>query len=184
MKKHIHIFGASGTGTTSIAKIVADHLGYRHLDADDYFWEKTEVPFTTERDTAECLELLQADMAASENWILSGSVTGWGDDVLPPRFDLVTFVYVPQAERIERLKLREKQRYGDRILPDGDRYASFLDFIDWAKGYEAGTGTGRSLPKHEAFLQKIQVPILRVENRNLSESVRLVEKAIMDNDTF
>lgn len=178
MKNHIHIFGASGSGCTTIAREVAANLGFQHFDADDYFWEKTEIPFTRERDVDECLRLLQADMDARDQWILSGSITGWGDFVLTPRFDLVVFVYVPQEERLNRLKHREKQRYGDRILPGGDRHQSHMEFIEWAEGYEAGAGTGRSLPKHEAFLRTIQVPILRVENRDLSESVRLVATAI------
>jgi adenylate kinase family enzyme len=178
MKKRIHIFGASGSGSTTIASEIAANMGYTHFDADDYFWEKTEIPFTRERDAEERLRLLQADMDDHETWILSGSVTGWGERELTPRFDLVVFVYVPQEERIERLKHREKKRYGDRILPGGDLHMSYLVFVDWAAGYDAGTKTGRNLMKHEAFLQTIQVPVLRIENRDLAASVRLVEAAI------
>ena len=35
MKKHIHIFGASGSGTTTIAKAVSERLGYAHFDSDN-----------------------------------------------------------------------------------------------------------------------------------------------------
>lgn len=42
MKQRIHILGASGSGTTSIAKNVCSKLDYAHFDSDNYFWENTK----------------------------------------------------------------------------------------------------------------------------------------------
>ena len=67
MKKHIHLFGVSGSGTTAIAAQLSAHLGCAHFDAD---------PFTQERDREECLRLLRRDLAGTNRWVLSGSVTG------------------------------------------------------------------------------------------------------------
>lgn len=41
----IHVFGAAGAGVTTLARALADHLGHRHLDADDYLWMPTEPPY-------------------------------------------------------------------------------------------------------------------------------------------
>ena len=38
MKNVIHIFGASGSVTTTLGKKICDELGYRFMDTDDYFW--------------------------------------------------------------------------------------------------------------------------------------------------
>ena len=38
MKKHIHIFGASGAGTTPISQNVCGHPGYSNFASDSYFW--------------------------------------------------------------------------------------------------------------------------------------------------
>lgn len=46
MVKHIHILGASGSGTTTLARALAVKTGYAHFDTDDYFWLPTKVPFT------------------------------------------------------------------------------------------------------------------------------------------
>jgi 2-phosphoglycerate kinase len=35
MQQHIHIFGASGSGTTSIAQGICKKIGYQHFDSDD-----------------------------------------------------------------------------------------------------------------------------------------------------
>jgi len=38
MKSVIHIFGASGSGTTTLAKKISEELGHRMMDTDDYYW--------------------------------------------------------------------------------------------------------------------------------------------------
>lgn len=177
MKKHIHIFGASGSGTTTIAKGVCKEVNYKHFDSDDYFWLPTSDPFTVERDREECMHIIQNDLHSYNQWILSGSITGWGD-ILLPLFDLVVFVYVPQDIRIERLKKREYERYGNRILYGGDRYEESSDFIEWAAAYELGTRRGRSLSKHEAWLKDVTCPVIRVENNDLDESIQKVINVI------
>lgn len=176
MKKHLHVFGASGSGTTTIAAEVSARLGYAHLDADQYYWLPTPQPFTQPRDPETRLEMLRSDLAAADRWVLSGSVVGWAE-TLAPLFDLAVFVYVPADLRIERLKKREAERYGARILPGGDRYADHLDFVAWAASYDAGTCRGRTLQKHEAWMQTLTCPVLRVENIDLSKSVDAVLRA-------
>jgi adenylate kinase family enzyme len=173
MKQRIHILGASGSGTTTIAKSVCSKVGYSHFDSDNYFWENTKEPFTVERNRNECLQLMQADLMNCDKWVLSGSLSGWGD-ILIPLFDLVVFIYVPQDIRIERLKLREVQRYGDRILIGGDRYEDSKNFIEWAEAYDSGTKNGRSLAKHKAWLANIKCPVIEVINYDLENSVEQV----------
>ena len=47
---HIHVMGASGSGTTSLGRALADRLDIAHLDTDDFFWLPTDPPFTTPRE--------------------------------------------------------------------------------------------------------------------------------------
>lgn len=37
MKKIIHLFGASGSGTSTLGKYIREKLGYFFMDTDDYF---------------------------------------------------------------------------------------------------------------------------------------------------
>jgi len=179
LKKRIHIFGASGSGTTSIAKNVCDKINYSHFDSDNYFWMPTSDPFTTERPQEERIALMENDLSNGDYWILSGSLTGWGDALIP-FFDLVVFVYVPQEVRVERLKKREYERYGDEILPGGKRHESSNEFLEWAASYDAGTRNGRSLPKHEKWLESIECQVVRITNNLFDDSVNTVIKVITD----
>jgi len=178
MKKHIHIFGASGSGTTTIAKLISEKLRIKHFDSDDYFWMKTKEPFTVQRDREECLDLLEADLSSCDEWILSGSVVGWGNQ-LHSKFDLVIFVYVPREIRLERLEKREYRRYGADILAGGSKYESSQAFLNWAATYDENPVIGRSLEKHEKWLQEIECPVLRIENINLEKNVDLVLNEIL-----
>ncbi len=173
MKQRIHIFGASGSGTTTIAVRICDRLGHKHIDADDYFWLPTAEPFTVERPRHECLSLIREELLRYEKFVLSGSLSGWGE-IFIPVFDLVVFVYVPQDIRRERLLKREYKRYGDRILQGGDKHEESSNFIDWAMAYDIGNRNGRSLRKHENLLKAIECSVLKIVNFDLEDSVNQV----------
>ena len=177
MKQRIHIFGASGSGTTTIAQAVCEKLAYTHFDSDNYFWLHTEDPFTIERDKHECFALMNYDLSNHEKWILSGSLVGWGDEFIP-FFDLVVFVYVPKDIRMERITKREYERYGNEMRPGGRKYNASTAFLEWAASYDAGTHNGRSLPKHEKWLREISCTTLRVVNISLEDSIDSVCHAI------
>ena len=182
MKHKIHIFGASGSGTTTISKVISGKLGYSHFDVDDYFWMRTENPYAVERSVDERQLLIQNELLSCDKWILSGSLCGWGDMFIE-YFDLVVFVYVPRGIRLERLRKREFERYGDKILDGGERYDASKEFIDWAAAYDEGTRNGRSLPMHEKWLKTISCPIVRIVNDALlDDSVNRVLSAILDGD--
>lgn len=84
----IHIVGASGSGTTSLAGELATRYGHRQLDTDDYFWLRTVPPYREKRPREQRLELLRRALCDATSWVLSGSLCGWGDPLIP-EFELV-----------------------------------------------------------------------------------------------
>jgi len=180
MKNKIHIFGASGSGTTTIAKAVSEKLDYKHFDTDNYYWYPTEIPFTESRPIEERLQLMDTDLANQEKWVLSGSLDGWGNPLIP-LFELVVFIYVPQAVRVERLGKREYERYGNEVLFGGKKYESTKEFIEWAAGYDSGLLTGRSLPRHEKWMEGLECEIVKIINHSLDDSINEVIHAIKMN---
>ena len=49
----VHIYGASGSGTSTIGKFISNKLGYFFMDTDDYFWESTNPPYTIKRNVSD-----------------------------------------------------------------------------------------------------------------------------------
>ena len=163
----VHIFGASGSGVTTLGKNLSQHLDVPLFDADDYYWKKTNPPYTIKNSIAERQELLLKDISTQNKWIISGSLDSWSDPFVP-LFDAVVFLFVPTEVRLQRLKTRELERFGSRVSTGGDMHQQHQDFLDWAAQYDSGIKTGRSLPRHEIWMKSLRCPIVRL-NGELSE---------------
>ncbi|MEM9623897.1 MAG: AAA family ATPase [Pseudomonadota bacterium] len=162
MSIRLHTFGASGSGTTTLGRRLADRISGRHLDTDAYYWYATDPPFTRKREPAERVEMIRSDTSGVDNWVLSGSICSWGDPLLAS-FTLAVFVVLDPDTRMRRLALRERDRYGPRILPGGDMYAQHLEFMTWARSYDKALPPTRSRRLHEAWLQQLSCPVVRVD---------------------
>jgi adenylate kinase family enzyme len=156
----INILGASGSGASTIGRALAAALSVLHFDSDDYYHEATDPPFQNQRTPQERCRLITADLQRSASWILSGGIAGW-DPYPQLDFTLMVFVWVPTPIRIERLRRRERERFGQRVLPPGDMHASHEAFIEWAARYDTGDVEGKTLPRHEAYLATQSCPVLQ-----------------------
>lgn len=150
MRNIIHIYGASGSGTSTLGRKISEELGYKFMDTDDYFWVPTNPQYTTKRSREERLALMKKDVAENENVVISGSLVDWGDELIL-MFTLVVRLVTDTETRIERLKKREKQRFGNRIMPGGDMYTHHMEFIQWAQEYDTGGVEMRSKAKHDEW---------------------------------
>ncbi|UQR66105.1 hypothetical protein LRP30_12990 [Bradyrhizobium sp. C-145] len=170
--RRIHLMGASGSGVTTLGRALAARLALPHHDSDDYFWLPTVPPYQTTRPTSERLRLMREMFLPR---IDCGSVTGWGDELVP-FFDLVVFVTAPREIRLRRLRAREAAHFGtDAVAPGGWRHDETEDFVEWASHYEAGDREGRNLAKHEMWLAGLSCPVVRVDgSRPLAELVEQV----------
>ncbi|MGR9276936.1 ATP-binding protein [Rhizobium leguminosarum] len=143
---HIHVMGASGSGTTSLGRALAERLDIAHLDTDDFFWVPTDPPFTTPRNADERIRLQLEEAARHDGWVLSGSALKWGRPIEP------------------RILARELARYGSRIGPGGDMAAKSGEFLEWAASYDTAGPERRSLASHEQWLETQTAPVLRLDS--------------------
>ncbi|MEI1250097.1 ATP-binding protein [Rhizobium aouanii] len=160
---HIHVMGASGSGTTSLGRALAEKLDIAHLDTDDFFWLPTDPPFTTPRDADERIGLLLDEVARHEGWVLSGSALKWGRP-LEPLYDLIVFLRIDPELRMARILAREIARYGKRIRPGGDMVVKSGEFLEWAASYDTAGPERRSLAAHEQWLETQTAPVLRLDS--------------------
>ncbi|MEQ1759264.1 MAG: AAA family ATPase [Vicinamibacterales bacterium] len=148
----ILITGASGSGTTTLGKALAEKLGAQHIDADDYYWLPTDPPYRDKRPADERLKLILNALSATPSSVVSGSVMGYGAK-LEDSFTLIVFLLVETDVRLARLRARELRNLGS------------VDeaFLTWASQYEDGPPEGRSRARHEAWLASRSCPVLRLE---------------------
>jgi adenylate kinase family enzyme len=173
--RRILITGASGAGVTSLGRALADALAISHHDTDDYFWRPTNPPYREMRDVGDRLRLMREVFLDRSDWVLSGSLDGWGDPVIPD-LDLVIFLYVPTPIRLERLRAREARRFGaDAVAPGGSLHQHAEEFIEWTSHYDDCSREGRNLARHQAWLATLPCRVLRLDGmRQGQELVREV----------
>ena len=66
MQHTIHIFGASGCGTTTLGAAVAEKLALPHFDVDDFYWRPTDPPFVEKHQPAQRIADLDVAMTKSQ----------------------------------------------------------------------------------------------------------------------
>lgn len=157
----IHITGASGSGTSTLGAALAAELDCVFLEADDFFWLPTEPPFQRKRPEDERRSLLLAALTHAGRAVVSGSVNGWGVEI-EDIFDGIVFLYVDTTLRLERLRIRETQRFG-KANPA---------FLIWAGQYDEGPPEGRSLARQKMWLAARKCPVLVLDG-DISTAERL-----------
>lgn len=103
--------------------------------------------------------LMEQDIAQHKKVVIPGSLTGWGDPLIPG-FDLAVRLVTDTQIRIARIKAREAERFGDRILPGGDMYKQHQDFLEWAAAYDTGDVDIRSKALHDQWQKLLGCPSL------------------------
>lgn len=161
-KKVIHIYGASGSGTSTIGKYISDKLGYYFMDTDDYFWQTTNPPYTIKRNVSERLFMMEKDINEHEKVVISGSLVGWGDALIS-LFSLAIRVETDTNIRLERLMRREGERFGNRIVIGGDMYEQHQAFLKWAAAYDDGNLDIRSRAEHDEWQKKLSCKNILVD---------------------
>ncbi len=149
-KNVIHIYGASGSGTTTLAKHIHKNMNYFFMDTDDYFWLPTNPPYIEKRKIQERVQLMREDIEKYDKIVISGSLVNWGNELIP-FFSLAVRLVTDTDIRIARLKEREKRKFGSRIEKGGDMYQNHLEFIEWAAKYDNGDINMRSKAQHDEW---------------------------------
>ena len=152
MTFRVLIMGASGSGTTTLARALGNDLSFRVFDTDDYYWLPSTPPFQRKQDPEVRLAKLLQDLKVTSRAIVSGSILNWGLE-LEDSLSLIVFLTVPANIRIARLETREMKLYR-RVDPE---------FLAWAAQYDEGKVSGRSREKHEQWLSQRACPVLHID---------------------
>ncbi len=180
MSTGILVFGASGSGTTTIGKQLAKELNATHIDLDDIYWKgETEIPYTSSNSKEERIENLMSKIDSCDQFVLSGDMLGWEEPFLP-LLDLAVFVYTPSDIRIKRLRKRELSKYGDRIV-HGDMVQKHIEFLEWARQYDSSYPPMRCLKGHVDWIKIVPCTVLKIKgDDDLKQNIIKIKNKIKD----
>ncbi|WP_313127462.1 HD domain-containing protein [Proteiniclasticum ruminis] len=175
MKQVIHIYGASGSGTSTLGREISKRLGYVFLDTDDFFWKRTNPMYSEKRSPEEAVTMIFEKIRTLDQVVLCGSLVDWGDELIK-EFTLAVRLDTETKVRLHRIKEREYKKFGARILPEGDMYEQHLRFLEWAGKYDTGSAHMRSREKHDQWQKLLPCPQLNLSGEDpLEKNVEKIE---------
>lgn len=158
----IAIIGGNGSGKTTLGKMLATALGYRHFDVEDYYFGNRSSSFSAPRTKEEVQQDLKRDIQLYKTFVFSSVGGDMGEDI-NKSYDLIIYIKVPLNDRINRVKSRAVEKYGNRVLPGGDMYESEQAFFQHV--------ANRSLDKLDQWVSTIDCPVLYVDGTQTIETL-------------
>ncbi|WP_116133484.1 hypothetical protein [Tropicimonas sp. IMCC34043] len=177
----IHIFGASGTGTTTVGRALANALATQHFETDDFYWMPTDPPFRVKRPIPERRALMETVFLPRRDWVLSGSIHSWSEGIAQ-RFTLAVYLELDTDTRLSRLRRRERWRLA---LADGgaDGEQEEVDaFLEWAAGFEDGLLPGRSRTGLDSWADELDCPLIRLGSQGPVDAMVAQIMAALDHE--
>jgi adenylate kinase family enzyme len=150
----IIVFGANGSGKTTLGRELAHILNCKAMDIEDYYFKKSEIPYTAVRPYEDVLRLLLADIKQHRTFVLSSVIGNYGE-AIPLYYKLAVHITAPHELRMGRIKKRAYDQYGKRVLKGGDMYEQeqkFFNFID-----------SRPLSEIDKWAETLTCPIIHID---------------------
>lgn len=152
----IIICGLNGTGKSTLGKALAEKLHFYFIDNEDLYFPKTDINYiySSPRTHEQVGKLLFEEIKACDNFVFASVKGDYGESIYP-FFQYIVLIDVPKDIRIQRVKNRSFQKFGDRMLLGGDLYEQEEHFFNLVK----------SRPENivEEWAQSLNCPIIRVD---------------------
>ncbi len=169
MANGIIIFGANGCGKTTIGREIAKKMNFKHLDVEDYYFDKTDILYQNPREKYEVIKLMLNDINKCESFVLSSVMGHYGDEIIS-MYKLAVFLSAPIDLRIERIRKRAIDKHGEIALEDGEIKKNREEFIDFVRA--------RDLSKIDEWAITLTCPIIMIDaTKPVDDIVREIETA-------
>ena len=132
----IIICGLNGAGKRRLGKTLAERRHFQFIDIETLNFHKTNPDYIyawprTREDVEECLLY---EIRTHENFILASVKGDYGEDIYS-FFQSAILLDVPKDIRLQRVKERSFQKFGNRMLSGGDLFEHIIySYNKYGKG--------------------------------------------------
>lgn len=172
------ICGLNGAGKSTLGKALAEKLQFHFIDIEDLYFPKTDPNYlyASPRSREEVAELLRYEMETHENVILASGKGDYGEEI-SSLFQCAVLPDVPKEIRLQRVKERSFQKFGERMLSGGDLYEREEKFFRMA--------ASRAEDEAEEWVKTLQCPVLRLDGtKPVDENINLAIAYIQKKNLF
>lgn len=166
MQYGICVCGLNGSGKTTLGAALAEKLGYKHMDVEDYYFTRADNPYASARTRDEVEVLLLEDIKQNQCFVFS-AVNGNMNEEINSYYDLVVYLEVPLELRMKRIRQRAFDKFGDRVLPGGDMHEQEENFFAFAEK--------RSPEKIEEWLQTLTCRVVKLDgSKPIEDNIKVL----------
>ena len=117
----ILICGLNGVGKSSIGKALAERLSYRFIDDEDLYFSETDKKnmYSNPRSREQAVKILNEIISEDDKFVFAAVKGNYGE-ILLSRIKYLILVEVPKEVRMERVRTRSYQQFGDKISESED----------------------------------------------------------------
>ena len=172
MGNGIIVCGLNGCGKSTLGRALAARLGYHFIDNEDLYFPKTDpdYPFSSPRSDSEVGKLLIDEVTEHGNFVFAAVRGDNGREILE-YYRYAVLIDVPREIRLQRIRNRSYQRFGDRMLPGGDLFEQEEKFFRFAGE--------RPDDYAEVWARSLRCPVIRVDGtRPIEENVNFITEQI------
>lgn len=168
----IMICGLNGVGKSTLGAALAEKLNLYLIDHERLYFPARDVtnPYAAPRTHEEVQKILLRELAGHKNFVFT-AVKGNYDESICSLFQYVVLLHVPKEIRMQRVKNRSLQKFGERLLPGGDLQEQEERFFNFVQ----------SRPEHlvEDWVRTLNCPVLRADGTvPIEDNVRKITKWI------
>ena len=168
----IQICGLNGCGKSTLGKALAEKLDFHFIDNENLYFarEHANEPYANPRSEEEVERLLINEVIEHPNFIFSAVRGNYGKEIIP-MYNYVVVIEAPKEVRSQRVRNRSFQKFGKRMLIDGDLYEREEAFFRMAES--------RKDDYVENWLKMVKCPIIRIDGtKKIEENVQIIVQAI------
>lgn len=172
----IIICGLNGTGKSTLGKALAEKLHFYFIDIENLYFPKTDPNYiyASPRTRKEVEKLLLDEMKTHKNFILA-SVKGDYGEYIYPLIQYAILLDVPKNIRLQRVKKRSFQKFGNRMLSGGDLYEQEEKFFHFVESRDENTV--------EEWVKSLKCPVIRIDGTQpIDENTKFIIEYIQDKD--
>ncbi len=164
----ILICGLNGTGKSTLGKVLAKKLHFYFIDNEDLYFPKTDPNYlyNLPRTREEVETLFIREIKEHKNFVFAAVKGDYGEAV-SDFFRYAVLIDVPKDIRIQRVRNRSFQKFGNRMLLGGDLYEREEKFFQLV--------ASRAENIVVEWTQCLNCPIIRVDGtKPIEENINLI----------
>lgn len=168
----ICVCGLNGCGKSTVGRALAKKIGFHFIDNENLYFSRTaeNEPYENPKTREEAEGLLMDEVSEHGNFVFAAVKGDYGKEIIP-LYNYVVLIEVPRENRLQRVRNRSFQKFGNRMLAGGDLHEREQAFFRMVEA--------RPENYVENWVQSLDCPVIKVDGtKPVDETVAFILKQI------